>query len=379
MNNVPRSRGSPASRICTSSSLYKRKRQGSPSIGKMCAGCAILPTKAASAVVAFVMDRLSRDLELQIALRKEIQQLGLELYTTTRGLIEDTPEANLLSNVEGAFSQHEIEVLVRRSKMGRMGKAKQGKWGGDGNPPYGAIKVGERGNARLVLSPENVAIVKQIFDWYTGWQDNKPLSLVPICERLMEQHVPAPYGGWHWWPSTISKILKSRAYLGYIEYRGIDIPVPELAIIERAQWNAAQQQSKQNVREADRNRKREYLMARRLTCACGRAMTAVTRIKNDRGDLTSIYFCITRGQPKDLFAPCQFGTIIARKVDTAIWACIRQALSEDRLLDGLREADRNERKPATATATEEARSGRLRNAACRYRSDHCSNQTASLR
>lgn len=99
------------------------------------------------AVVAFVMDRLSRDLELQISLRREITRLGLALYTTTRGRIEDNPEANLLSNIEGAFSQHEIETLVRRSKMGRLGKAKSGKYVGVGNPPYGGRKVGERGEA----------------------------------------------------------------------------------------------------------------------------------------------------------------------------------------------------------------------------------------
>lgn len=291
------------------------------------------------AVVAFVMDRLSRDLELQISLRREITRLGLALYTTTRGRIEDNPEANLLSNIEGAFSQHEIETLVRRSKMGRMGKAKSGKYVGVGNPPYGGQKIGERREATIVPDPKTIKIVHKIFDWYTGWTGEKPIGLIPICERLMEQHIAAPYGGTRWWPATVSGILKSRAYIGVLEYRGIEIPTPAMAVIERRQWNAAQRQCEQNTIEADRNRKREYLMARRLTCACGQASTAVTRYKSDRVSTTAIYFCSTRGQPKGLYAVCHFGTITVSKVDSAIWAYLKAKLTPEALRAGALEAD----------------------------------------
>lgn len=291
------------------------------------------------AVVAFVMDRLSRDLELQISLRREITRLGLALYTTTRGRIEDNPEANLLSNIEGAFSQHEIETLVRRSKMGRIGKAKSGRYVGVGNPPYGGRKVGERGEAAIVPDPKTIKIVKRIFDWYTGWTGDAPIGLIKICERLMEQHIAAPYGGPRWWPATVSMILKSRAYIGVLEYRGIEIPTPAMAVIERKQWNAAQRQVEQNTFEADRNRKREYLMSRRLTCACGQASTAVTRYKSDRVSTTSIYFCSTRGQPKGLYEACHFGTITVSKVDAAIWTYIKAKLTPDALRAGAAEAD----------------------------------------
>jgi len=292
------------------------------------------------AVVAFVMDRLSRDLELQIALRREIKALGLTLYTTTRGEIEDTPEGNLLSNIEGAFSQHEIETLVRRSKMGKLGKAKSGKWVAVGNPPYGSEKRGERGDAVLVVVKEQMRIVKWIFDRYTGWDGKKAMGLIPIAQRLMERGVTAPYGGNKWWPSTVSIILKSRAYVGIIEYRGIEISVPALAIVEPGEWAAAQRQAKSNFIAAARNRQREYLMARRLTCACGLGMSAVTRVKNDRAkQFTSIYFCNSKGQPAGLYEVCHFGTIVTSKVDVKVWALVRELITSDRLAQGVKELD----------------------------------------
>jgi len=39
------------------------------------------------------------------------------------------------------------------------------------------------------------------------------------------------------------EILQSRAYIGIIEYRDIEINVPELAVIPREQWHAAQSPS----------------------------------------------------------------------------------------------------------------------------------------
>lgn len=291
------------------------------------------------AVVAFVMDRLSRDLELQIALRREIQRLGLTLYTTTRGQIEDTPEANLLSNIEGAFSQHEIETLVRRSKMGRLGKAKSGKWPGVGPAPYGSRKEGYRGASKLVAVPAELKVVKQIYTWYTGWHGQPPIGLAKIAERLMEQGVTAPAGGRTWWTSTISEILTGRNYLGYVTYRGIEIYVKALDIIPHEQWAAAQRQAKDNFSEADRNRQHDYLLARRLTCGCGMSAGGVTRKRTGQREGTlALYECSTRRVARGTYEPCRYGTISVSRVDSKIWAAVRGLIDTPVLTAGAAEA-----------------------------------------
>lgn len=291
------------------------------------------------AVVAFVMDRLSRDLELQISLRREITRLGLTLYTTTRGRIEDNPEANLLSNIEGAFSQHEIETLVRRSKMGRLGKAKSGKWPGVGPAPYGSIKVGERGASELKADAAKLKIVKQIYTWYTGWDGRTPIGLAKIAERLMSQGIPAPAGGAVWWTSTVSAILTGRDYLGYVTYRGIEVYVPALAIIPDEMWAAAQRQAKSNFSEAARNRQRDYLLARRLTCGCGKAAGGVTRKRSGQREGTlALYECSTRRVARGTYEPCHYGTIAVNRVDSKIWAAVRSLIDDPTLRAGVSEA-----------------------------------------
>lgn len=291
------------------------------------------------AVVAFVMDRLSRDLELQISLRREITRLGLTLYTTTRGRIEDNPEANLLSNIEGAFSQHEIETLVRRSKMGRLGKAKSGKWPGVGPAPYGSRRAGERGASELIADVDELKIVKQIYTWYTGWEGQTPIGLAKIAERLMSQGVTAPAGGAVWWTSTLSQILTGRDYLGYVTYRGIEVYVPALAVITDEMWAAAQRQARANFSEADRNRQHDYLLARRLTCGCGKSSGGVTRKRSGERDGTlSLYECSTRRVARGTYDPCHYGTISVSRVDARIWSTVRWLIDEPTLRAGLSEA-----------------------------------------
>ena len=155
----------------------------------------------------------------------------------------------------------------------------------------------------------------------------------------MERGVLAPYGGMRWHPSTVSKILQSRAYIGIIEYRDIEINVPELAVVPREQWHAAQRQAEENVFEAARNRRREYLLARRINCACGLTVRATTRISRHQTEYAN-YYCSSRSAPRGLYPVCHYGFIKVQKVDEAVWRFIRESLQDDDLREGIIQSDR---------------------------------------
>jgi site-specific DNA recombinase len=290
------------------------------------------------AVVVFVMDRLSRGLEVQLALRSEIKRLKLQLYTTTRGLIEDTPEANLSSNVEGAFSQYQIDILVRGSIAGRRGKARAGKWPGGGHAPYGYRKEGLKGESRLVKVPAVLKVVQRIFNDYT----QKRLGIRAIAEALNRERVPSPTGGVWWW-STVKRILSTRAYIGEIEYAGILIPLPELAVIERRQFDLAQRLKAQNKEFARRNRKHEYALSNRLLCACGRKMF---------GESGILYRCTSQNAPvagtpekrgqaaghATVVGRCGFGKVYRSSIESVVWDHLREQLTPERLEQGTHQA-----------------------------------------
>lgn len=273
------------------------------------------------AVVAFVMDRLSRGLEVQLALRREIRDLGLQLYTTTRGLIEDTPEANLLSNVEGAFSQHEIETFVRRSKMGRIGKAKSGRWVGAGQAPYGYRKVGLKNEARLEPVPAQAAIVRRIFEERT----RQRAGLRAIAEGLNRDQIVGP-GGSLWWVSTVKRILSNRAYIGEFEYSGVRVDLPQLAVVDTAQFAQAAVIAGRNKELSRRNRKHDYDLAGRVQCACGRKMF---------GESGDRYVCSSENVPLAERA-CHFGQVYKSNLEPVVLGHVRELLTPDRLNAALR-------------------------------------------
>lgn len=98
-----------------------------------------------------------------------------------------------------------------------------------GFPPYGYLSNPDPLEKNFVIDPEAGEIVKQIFLWsYSG------LGATAIAKRLNEMGVPNPtaykqskglkysnpnaiHNSGKWWSQTISRILKSKVYIGFME------------------------------------------------------------------------------------------------------------------------------------------------------------------
>jgi hypothetical protein len=76
-----------------------------------------------------------------------------------------------------------------------------------------------------------------------------------------------------WYPAAVRAILKNTAYIGEFHCMGVTIHLPELAVVDRATFDLAQTQFTANKARSVRNRKREYLLAGHIKCACDHAMT----------------------------------------------------------------------------------------------------------
>ncbi len=95
-----------------------------------------------SILLVYRLDRLARDLELQIRLFRTVTSTGARIVSTMdegtngNGVDDDDPDAAFLRNLQGALAERERAVLARRIRDGvRAKKAEGRKW--NGNAPYG--------------------------------------------------------------------------------------------------------------------------------------------------------------------------------------------------------------------------------------------------
>jgi len=88
-------------------------------------------------VIVFSSDRLTRNPVDGDILRRELRQYGVELHYTTRGAIDDTPEAELFSGIEDQFNAYWRNKLLEATKRGRREKAEAGIVLGQGRDMYG--------------------------------------------------------------------------------------------------------------------------------------------------------------------------------------------------------------------------------------------------
>ncbi len=94
-----------------------------------------------SVLVVYRLDRLARDLELQIRLFRIVTTAGARIVSTMdegtiNGPGEDDPDAVFLRNLQGALAERERGVLARRIRDGIAAKRAEGRKY-TGNPPYG--------------------------------------------------------------------------------------------------------------------------------------------------------------------------------------------------------------------------------------------------
>ena len=80
-------------------------------------------------------DRLSRNQANQIILVEEFKKRNIRVIFTNQNF-GDTPEDNLMLQIQGAISEYERAKIIDRMRRGTIHAVKNGQING-GNPPYG--------------------------------------------------------------------------------------------------------------------------------------------------------------------------------------------------------------------------------------------------
>lgn len=243
-------------------------------------------------------DRLARKYAYQVLLLDEFQRTGVEVIFLNRQ-VRQTPEDELLLQVQGIVAEYERAKILERSRRGKRHAAQTGQVAVLSGAPYGYRYVRKDeggGQARYEIVAEEARVVRQVFRW-VGLER---VSIGEVCRRLQQAGVHTRTGKTAWDRSVVWSMLRNPAYKGQAAFgktrtgpprprlrapRGhplqprrpvstipvpkeewLHIPVP--AIVDDAVFDAAQVQLQENRRRA-RQRKRgaRYLLQGLLVCA----------------------------------------------------------------------------------------------------------------
>jgi site-specific DNA recombinase len=253
-------------------------------------------------------DRLSRKLSLQMLLMEELKGYGVDLVFLNRA-IGQTPEDDLLLQVQGVVAEYERAKILERSRRGKLHAARCGSVSALSKAPYGYRYVGKSaarrdlpaGAAAFNVCLEEAEAVRQMFHWVGV----ERLSLREVCRRLDKQDIRPAKGGGHWNARSLWGMLRNPAYKGSAAYgkrcsgpmrprlrppRGAAeqprrprgwyamgpekwIPIPVPAIVAAELFDAVAEQLDENQRRLRVSRRgARFLLQGLLVCACcGRA------------------------------------------------------------------------------------------------------------
>ena len=243
-------------------------------------------------------DRLARKYAYQVLLVDEFQRTGVEVVFLNREL-RQTPEDELLLQVQGMIAEYERAKILERSRRGKRHAAQTDQVSVLSGAPYGyryITKDEGSGHARYEIVAEEARMVRKIFEW----MGIERVSIGEICRRLQQEGVRTRTGKITWDRTTVWGMLKNPAYKGTAAFgktrvgpmafrlrpqRGhllqphrpisttsmpqeewISILVP--ALVDEALFQAVQAQLQENRQRSRQNQRgARYLLQGLLVCA----------------------------------------------------------------------------------------------------------------
>jgi site-specific DNA recombinase len=157
-------------------------------------------------------DRLARKYAYQVLLVDEFQRAGVEVVFLDRELGQ-TPEDELLLQVQGMMAEYERAQMIERQRRGKRHAARAGAVNVLSGAPYGyryVPKYAGHGQARYAMVPDEARVVRQVFDWV----GRDRLTIGAVCRRLTRADAVRRTGKTVWDRNAVWGMLRHPAYMG---------------------------------------------------------------------------------------------------------------------------------------------------------------------
>ncbi len=298
-------------------------------------------------LLVYRLDRLSRSLRDVLALIEDLCKTGVGLRSATESFDTATPAGRMLVSLLGTFAEFERSTMLDRISAGMERKASRGEWTG-GRPPFGYRK--ERGESLLLRDPDTAPIVASIFARYVQSREG-----AHSIAAWLDATGVRTRGGARWGSSSVLALLRNRAYVGQVSFRGVWRPSPHEPIVDRELFDAAAAilASRAASPRLCRSNPTDYLLSTlRMVCQrCGHPMVG-TSARGRGGKLYTYYTCTTRAKrgptgcdqerlPKDELERAILAQMTEVYADTSlVAAALDEAQAESRAAEAQRNAER---------------------------------------
>jgi DNA invertase Pin-like site-specific DNA recombinase len=201
------------------------------------------------------VDRFARNTEDALRVARQLGQHGTLLKFVETPADLETPLGMFQFTQYASFAALEAALIRKRTIDGRKLKMSRGIpdcW----ILPYGYRVV----NDKPEIIPEQAKVIVQIFRWR---REGK--SIYEISGLLTAAKIKPPRGATEWRPSTLTKLLKRRVYIGEYKRCGMVFPVPP--ILDRELFQEVQDLMEVTRQRTQGRPSRDYLF--RGMCFCG--------------------------------------------------------------------------------------------------------------
>jgi site-specific DNA recombinase len=276
------------------------------------------------ALIVHAIDRYTREPAHIDLLLDELVEHNVELHTPHGHQDIESPEGRMYLGVQAQFGRFWWQKIREASQRARDHIKQSGGYYGN-SAPYAFRVAGEKLNYRLELHDSEAEVIRLIYQYI-----DQGLGSQVIANRLTEQGYKPPRGN-KWHPPAIIHLIRNPAYKGRYAYkykvvRGKRITLPPEewtyvdcpAIVSPELWERANAKLTMSARRFVR--KHFFLLAGRLNCTCGYAMTAYPNPARKTG---GHYGCNGRKVVKN---GCRMPYLGINEVDNAFWEWIAELL-----------------------------------------------------
>jgi len=331
-------------------------------------------SKIWDAVLIYDPDRLARRASYQALIMDELQERGIEmLFVTTPTPKND--EDKILYGFKGLFAEYERAKIAERFRLGKLRKLREGHiLVSEALYGYTYIPKRDGRHGYYEINEEEARVVRMIFSWVA----DEHMTLRAVVRKLQALGIkPRKSKRGVWGTSTLSTLLRHKAYIGEMhwgssyavvpenptnkekyrkmkkssrrnkpeeEWIASKIPVP--VVIDRALFERARAQLATNFALCERNKKNDYLLSGRIQCICGRKRTG----EGPQHGKHLYYRCSDRVASFPLPPNCRERGINARIADRLVWQKVANLMSSPDLLTKQAERCVNNRKSKAQTS-----------------------------
>lgn len=216
------------------------------------------------AVLVYKLDRLSRSQKDTLTLIEDVfLPNDVNFISMTENFDTSTPFGRAMLGILSVFAQLEREQIKERMEVGKIGRAKEGKWCGSPNVPIG-YELDPDGE--LVVNKYEAMQIQEMFRLF-----NLRISQRRVAKILHNKGYTYQNGGTWAGKHYLRPMLENKHYIGMVSYKGEWYEGNQESIIDKETFNKTQEiLAEQDANYTKRSKRGTSLLSGLIHCGhCG--------------------------------------------------------------------------------------------------------------